>query len=310
MKPAAVPDPWPRLPLRRIVCGTDFSAPAEHAVERAWGLAREHGATLSLVHVVPSSLWEDAGSRLAGLLGADVPPPDALQARALAQLRRRIARRDPRSDVRCEPLVELGRPAPQLARLAQSLAADLLVVADRGAHSLHDLVLGTTAQHLLRSSPCPVLVVKRAAAAPYRRVLAPTDFSELSRRAVRATAALLPQAQLHLAHAFELPFDGIVRAGVSASARQHYRREAQRRLREDLRALAGEVGVPAPHSALHVEHGYPGACIERWIGALDIDLVSVAAGGKSGVERMVLGSVSLHTVSHAACDVLLLRGIE
>jgi nucleotide-binding universal stress UspA family protein len=301
---------WPPLPLRRIVCGTDFSVAADRAAERAAQIALAHGATLSLVHIVAASLWDDASTRLAGLLGADVPPQEQVSADATERLRRLAARLDPDGRVRCEHVVQIGRPAVQLAQLAQSPPADLLVVADRGGHSLHDLVLGTTAQKLLRISPCPVLVVKRAPAAPYQRVLAPTDFSDASRAALRATAALLPQAALHIAHAFELPFDGIVRADISAAARQHYLDEAQRRLRADLHALADAAGIAALRRQLHVEHGYPATCIERWVDGLNADLVAVAAFGKSGLEHLFLGSVSLHTVSNAACDVLLLRGIE
>lgn len=301
--------PWPRLPLARIVCGTDFSAGAGQAAERAAQLAHEHGATLSLAHVVSTSLWEDTVTRLAGLFDADMPLPDKVGDEALQRLRESADALGRGGPARCEPVVQVGRPAAQLAQIAQALAADLIVVGDRGGHSLHELVLGTTAQKLLRTSPCPVLVVKRAGTQPYRRVLAPTDFSEPSRAALRATAALLPRARLHLAHAFELPFDGIVRADISQSARHHYRTEAQRALRRQLHELADALGIAPTQRELHVEHGYPGTWIERWIESVDADLVVVAAFGKSGLERAFLGSVSLHAVSHAACDVLLLRGV-
>jgi nucleotide-binding universal stress UspA family protein len=297
-------------PPRRIVCGTDFSPHAERAAQRAALLAMEHHATLVLAHVVPTSLWDEALARLADLAGADMPGAEAVCAEAAERLRGLASRLDPQGRLQCEVAVEVGRPAPALAKLAMQHEADLLVVADRGMHGLHDLVLGTTAQQLLRTSPCPLLVVKRPAAAPYGCALAPTDFSSPSREALRATASLLPHAKLYLAHAFELPFDGILRADISPAARRHYVTEAQRRLQRDLHTLADDLCIEPARRVVHVEHGYPGTCIERWAEALQADLVAVAAFGKSAIEQAFVGSVSLHTVSNSPCDVLLLRGLD
>ena len=57
------PPRWPRLPLQRIVCGTDFSPPAERAAQRAAQLAREHGAVLTLAHVVPGACSRNGKNR-------------------------------------------------------------------------------------------------------------------------------------------------------------------------------------------------------------------------------------------------------
>ena len=177
---------------------------------------------LTLAHVVPASLWDDASTRLAGLFGADMPQADTLRDEALQR-----------------------RPPAELASLAETLDADLLVLADRGGNSLREWMLGTTAQQLLRHSPCPLLVVKRDAALSYRTVLAPTDFSGPSRAALHATAALLPRSVLHIAHAFELPFDGMLRADVSADAKRHYLTQAQRQLTGQLHDLADQLGIAA-----------------------------------------------------------------
>ena len=244
------PPRWPRLPLQRIVCGTDFSPPAERAAQRAAQLAREHGAVLTLAHVVPASLWDDASTRLAGLFGADMPQADMPQAdtlrdEALQRLRQLGSQLEALGAPTCRPEVVFGRPPAELASLAETLDADLLVLADRGGNSLREWMLGTTAQQLLRHSPCPLLVVKRDAALSYRTVLAPTDFSGPSRAALHATAALLPRSVLHIAHAFELPFDGMLRADVSADAKRHYLTQAQRQLTGQLHDLADQLGIAA-----------------------------------------------------------------
>lgn len=294
---------------QRIHVGTDFSVASESAVVRALQLARAWSARVTLQHVIAASLWDDVISTAASAAGVDVPAPAAAEAAAADALRRRADEIEADSGLRCEVAVSTGRAPAELARVAKDANADLLVIGAHGAHPVRDLVVGTTALKLLRISPCPVLVVKRRPSFEYRSVLAPTDFSTPSRTALRTCVKLLPQATVHIAHAFELPYDGLARhAGVDAETLARYQREARARLHGMLRAFVDEIGVGPGRRALHVAHGYAPRCIEHWVDATGADLVVIAAHGKSEVEATFLGSVSLHTVIAAHCDVLLMRG--
>lgn len=306
MTALAPTDPAPPRRLARIVAGTDFSAASGQALARAAGLAREHHAQLRLVHVVPAALWEDAGAALATSLGAAVPSPPALQLDAQERLERVAQDLASRYGVPCSAEAACGRPAQELVRRAAG--ADLLVVGGRGAHSLPQPWVGTTAQKLLRLAPGPVLLVKGEPEHEYRTILLPTDFSAPAQAALAATAALWPQARLHLAHAFELPAYGVLRhVGVDAGAIAAQVGAAQARLLAELAAWADRAGVHLARRRLHVEHGYAPARIDRWARTLHADLVAIAAHGRSELERTLLGSVSLHTALAAPCDVLLLR---
>ena len=298
-----------KTPPRHVLVGTDFSVASQHAVERALDLAQAGSARVTLHHVIAASFWDDVVGKAASAAGIDSITPAAAEAAAGDALRRRADEIEAATGLRCDVAVTTGRAAGELARAAAATGADLVVMGAHGAHPVRDLVVGTTAQKLLRISPCPVLVVKRKPPFPYRTVLAPTDFSAPSRQALQACLALLPQATVHVAHAFELPYDGLARyAGVDATTLARYHRDAQARLHETLLAFADDAGAPAARRVLHVNHGYAPACIARWIETINADLVAIAAHGKSELEATFLGSVSLHTVLGAPCDVLLLRG--
>lgn len=304
-----LPTAAPRWTLRHIIAATDFSTASEHAIERAALLAQEHRARLTLAHVVPASPWEDIGSRVAAAVGIEAVSHEAARKTAAEQLRRRTSELSAQRGLACDLAVVAGRPAARLAQLASREAADLLVVGAHGAHPVRQLMVGATAQKLLRLSPCPVLVVKRAPPFDYRRVLVPTDFSSAARGALRAAAALLPQARLHVAHAFELPYDDLLHyAPIGGEVIARYHAAARERLLPELDAWTEEAGIASGRHTLHVEHGYPPTLIEQWVDALDIDLVAIAAHGTSELEDTLLGSVSLHTVQAAPCDVLLVRG--
>jgi nucleotide-binding universal stress UspA family protein len=296
------------LPPQRIACATDFSPAGAGAVRRAGLLAARFGAALAVVHVVPSSLWEDAEHWLADRLG--FAAPDVAQARAVALQRLRDATADEAAcaGVDCHAVVRYGRPAPEIAAAAVEFSADLLVIGAHGEHPVRDLLMGSTAQHLLRIAPCPLLIVKRPPPFEYASALLPTDFSAPAARAARVARALLPEAHFHFVHAFELPYDGLMRyAGVDEATVQAYRTAAHAALTARLADVAAAFGAPARASA-QVRHGYAPARIDEWIVELAVDVVALAAHGKSALEAAFIGSVSAHVVQSDPCDVLLVRG--
>lgn len=292
----------------RITAATDFSRAGGHAIERAARLAKALGAELRLAHVSPSPALDSLASDLLAALGGPAYSSEALDNEALERLRQTAAEVEARHRIPCDARVASGRPARCLAAMAEG-ESDLLVVGSRGEHPIHRWLLGSTSQKLLRISPCPVLVVKRAPRFDYLRVLAPTDFSAAARHALQSVEALLPAAEVHVAHAFEHPYEGMMRhAAVDQAVIDRYVQEEGRRLHEELHLWVGESGLRALRPRLHVEHGHPSTRIEEWARELDVQLVAISARGKSELEKSFLGSVSLDTVLTAPCDVLLLTG--
>jgi nucleotide-binding universal stress UspA family protein len=296
--------------VRRIAVATDLSPDSELALQRAARLAQTHGGSLTLVHVVPTGLWDGVPQRLAAVLMSNgLPTEDAVRRDAEEVLQTKADEIAAAHGIACSVRVTVGRTAAEIAAAARTLGADLLLVGAHGKHPVRDLLVGTTVQKLLRLSPCPVLVVKREPISDYTVVLAPTDLSETSQRAVAAAAQLLPRARLHLAHAFELPYDGLMRySAVDAGAVAQYHAEARQRLLAELADWADAAAVPTSRRTLHVEHGYPPTRIGSWIDTTRAGLVVLAAHGKAPIDAAFIGSVSLHTALTAPCDVLLLRG--
>lgn len=140
---------------RSVVVGVDGSEQSGRASKVAAALARTHGAALFLVTVVrpPEGWW--------GMVGS--PPPSDAVAKALARaaeevLDTTVANLD-MEGLEWESGTELGDPAESLAQVCRERAADLLIVGRRGAGLVERIVLGSTADRVLRLSPCPVLIV-------------------------------------------------------------------------------------------------------------------------------------------------------
>ena len=141
-----------------ILAATDFSAASEQAVAYAASLALEFGATLHLLHVVPdpvlAAAWSEAYAYDLDMLG------ERLRRDAERQLAERAARIEGIVVTR-EAL--LGRPANTIVAIAAARCADLVVVGTHGRSGVSHLFMGSVAERVVRSSPCPVLTVREGA---------------------------------------------------------------------------------------------------------------------------------------------------
>jgi len=290
---------------RPILAATDFSERAGMALERAAQCARQLGAPLVLLHVV-ERYHLDALQRLAqeagALGGADWP------ARARAELERRASRLAQAHGVAVESEVRIGRAFEEIAECAAARAAELTVIGAHGEHFLRDLLLGATAQKAVRRNPGSTLVVRRGGSAPYGHVLVPVDFSPDAAAALAAARRLAPQARLHVLHAYELPFEGkLFYAGVAQTVVDEYRELAEREAERELAAFLAEAGAAALASSARVVHGHAPDVVVREAARRDADLVAIGAHGRSELSYFMLGSVSLHVVLEAQCDVLVAK---
>lgn len=133
-----------------IVFPTDFSTLADAALAYATSFARDTGAKLLIVHVEEPPAAYGGGEMYYGL-----PEPDTA---ALTAMLHRVVPPDPQ--VPYEHRLLLGDPASEVVALAESVAADLIVMATHGRTGLKRLLMGSVAEAVVRRATCPVLTFK------------------------------------------------------------------------------------------------------------------------------------------------------
>jgi nucleotide-binding universal stress UspA family protein len=144
--------------LRLVLVSTDFSEYGDAALPHAFRFAKDHGASVVMVHVLdarptPNPLYAHY---------YPIPTPEQTrqaEAKTREALRERIPQEFPDSD-RVETLVAHGAPAPEILRIAEEKKASLIVIATHGRTGLLRLALGSVAERVIREAPCPVLVVR------------------------------------------------------------------------------------------------------------------------------------------------------
>ncbi len=288
--------------IQRLLAATDLSAPARHAVERAALVARELGAALDLLHVI-SVAPVDRLRRLLAEASADLEAQVA--ADASTEMQRLADGLHQQYQVRPTMHVEHGGLLRQIDARAEASAADMLVLGARGASFMRHLLLGSTAERMVRRTSRPMLVVKRPARGPYRRLLIPVDFSPASLPACEFARAVAPRAELVLLHAFEVPFETRLRsAGVQDETLRTYREIAQSQAERAMQSFLAAAGLPSGAVTTLVLHGDASSLIIEQEQERDCDLVVVGKRGESMVDDFLLGSVTKHVLQESQGDVL------
>ncbi len=144
----------------RVLIGTDGSHDAIAAATRAVELLA--AAEVTLVCIVETPALATAGLE-SGFAGGVADPAqvdaawDAAHADATAALERTAAAL---SAPTVETRVEMGAPGPDLCRLAEELAADVIAVGSRGQGAIRRALLGSVSTHVVNNAPCAVMVLR------------------------------------------------------------------------------------------------------------------------------------------------------
>jgi nucleotide-binding universal stress UspA family protein len=147
------------IALKNILVATDFSEPAEAALLYGRTLARTFDATLHVLHVI--------GNISALAYGAEayaVALPD-LQHEAEAAARKAldglVIDNDPHPLAVRRMLLISNAPASAIVDYAQREPIDLIITGTHGRGGMSRLLLGSVAERVVRTAPCPVLTIRR-----------------------------------------------------------------------------------------------------------------------------------------------------
>lgn len=291
------------MTLERLVVGIDFSA---QSVEAARWVANRFapGAELVLVHVI--SIPEPSG-----IVQSRFPRRDLLidTVREGAEKRLREISLSLNADFVWLEVRE-GDPEACLANVAAEFSADLIVVGAHGERPGLQEALGSTAEHLVRASTRPVLLVTRPGLTPPSHVLVPVDNSEGAKHALRWAGALsrglgVQVTTLHVVTA-GVATSALAAASVLSGAPPVYpnSRVAKPGAADRWREVAVAAGVPRAHAGSEVAFGEPTWEILGAVERLGVDLIVMGRRGPGGFRRAVLGSVVDGVLRGATCPVL------
>ncbi|HET9626706.1 MAG TPA: universal stress protein [Kofleriaceae bacterium] len=289
------------MAFAKILCAVDFSESSERAMAEAVRLAGEHDAELILFHTyyLPPFVLADTAGVSPALTQQLADDARAGLAEAVSRARALGARK-------LRSKLADGLPWLKIVKASKAEAVDLIVIGSHGRSGFARIALGSVAEMVVRHAPCPVLTVRGTAAPhPFEHVLVPVDFSPRSRDAAELALRLVRPggAGITLLHVVEAPITWGELRPLEAYRDLDARGAAQ--LEAWIKQLT--AGAPAPVRS-QVRVGSAGAQILHALEAdRSIDLVVMGSHGRTGLKRIVLGSVAEKTVRHAPCPVVIVH---
>lgn len=141
------------MKMHTILYTTDFSESSKMAFSLAYSLARDHQARLVVLHVVPAGTYEIVNLAQLGHGESMGQFEDDIR-HELQQFR------PPDNRVPMEYKLANGDPVASIVKEAEDTRCDLIVLGTHGRTGFRRVLMGSVAEHVMRTAPCPVLVVK------------------------------------------------------------------------------------------------------------------------------------------------------
>lgn len=302
--------------LKRILVPVDGSESAAKAITLALRLAREHQAELLFCHAID---YAAIASETALAAGVDLAGTFAVLDEGAKELLMAARGRAVAAQVPCSAYKLEGRAVNSIASFCVEKQVDAIVMGTRGLGGLPHLLLGSTAEGLLRTATVPVFVVhadSRVAAVDakpgFGTIAVAVDDSEPADAAAAFAIELALPASSKMTFVSVIDSDALYEqisryGGYGAlEIQSEWESEAQYLVDSAVRR-AKAAGITSADTV--VAFGDPGDQLVARMQATNADLIAIGTHGRRGLRRLILGSVAEAIVRKCKAPVVVVRSM-
>ncbi len=299
-----------RVQIKNIICTTDFSDISDHAIPYGIALSKEFASKLYLCHAIDLTSIAMYGEAVVALQEQENRMTEYAQERLNALIGDKVEG--------WEPLITAGPTADEIVRVSFEKQADLVVSSTHGRSGLKRLILGSVTERLMRTLPCPLLVIpspeRDIVGMPpkgiqFKRILVGCDFSSDSGLALEFALSLAQefQADLNLVHVLQpSTYEDLLKTSAETSAQEQ---DLRLQLNEQLNALVPEEALNWCNPQTSLLAGQPSEEIIKYAVLNNVDLIVLGIRGHGLVESILVGSTTERVARQAPCAVLSVRPV-
>ncbi len=300
--------------FRNILLPTDFSPCANAALHQAVTIAERFQGSVTMLHVV--AVHESDRGKIETVFSEDSKSYDHIMTSAEEMLHTKEGMIE--TPVLIEKVLKRGiSPTNEIISYADDHKPDLIVMGTHGRTGIRRLIMGSVAEKIIRLSECPIMTVrcgtdgKKSPYPNYRSILLPIDFSDTSVNALWQAAEMARSygAILTLLHVAEpIDLSGYTQEGDSSE--EDFLDSQLDSAEKALHDFTSNAPLEGIEVYTRVVHGRPGRKIIEYADEEGIDLIIIPSLGKSGLERLLMGSTVNKVVHRANCPVMVLKKTE
>lgn len=147
--------------FRKILYPTDFSEDAEKALEYVKKLKEAGTEEVVIVHVIDGESLEAMVTPCIWS-GEDVEKcEERIKKKMRREARKKLKNIEKAIDVNVKTVIKIGKPSAEIIKVAEKEKVSLIVMGAHGMGKMEELLLGSTAEKVVRHSKVPVLVIRR-----------------------------------------------------------------------------------------------------------------------------------------------------
>lgn len=278
--------------MKKILVPTDFSKPAQIAVEVARDIAKKSGAELLLLHVIEEAT---GGSfNVSGQVDLDGTMEERMFTMALIKKARKqmetLVSSSTLAGVKVKPVLRIGTPFHGMRTIISEMKVDLVVMGTAGHTKMEEMIIGTNTEKVVRHSKCPVLTVqKKPAKTDFKNIVYATALSkdeETFANVVKQVQGLYEDSVVHLVRINtpgNFQRDVVVKKYMQDFAKKQMLKKYTINIFNDLTEEEGII---------------------YFADSINADLVAMATHGRTGFAHVLAGSIAEDVVSHSKRPVL------
>ncbi len=181
------------MSIKNIVVGIDGSIISNEVLKRAFLLAKDKNANITVVHIIETTLMETFFTN---------KNSDEVKQELMMKIAQEVQELN-QYNANATIIVTEGAASDQIISKAQNLKAELIIIGANGKTDLSNKVFGSTAHKIAQQSNLPLLVVKNRCEKEYSNILAFSDLTPVSEKSIEFAQDFFSQAQFKLVHAYK-----------------------------------------------------------------------------------------------------------
>jgi nucleotide-binding universal stress UspA family protein len=291
----------PTTRVEKILLSTDGSEYSEGAIREAIKLAKKCSSKLTVLSVIDTNPEFDA-------LAPQIMEKKEKGARQNLDAVQARARQE---GVDCDTIVHEGEePYKYIVDEAIKSKSTMIVMGRRGRTGLKRLMMGSVTARVIGHAPCNVLVVPKAAQLEFKNIVVATDGSKYSAAAASEALGLAKWNGSTLTVISVVPSELMTPTDIDFTMTQRElivekdMHEAEKNAKA-VKEAAQKEGVAVKAFVLS---GRPADAIIETAQEKNADLIVLGSHGRTGVERLLMGSVAERVIVLASCPVLVVKG--
>jgi hypothetical protein len=294
-------DICPVINTDRLLLSTDGSEFCEGAIREAIRLAKKCSSKLTALSVIETNA--EFESTAPAIL-------EKMEKGVRAHLSD-VQDRAKKEGVACETIAHEGEDSYKyIVDEAVKQKSTMIVMGRRGRRGFRRLVMGSTTSWTIGHSPCSVLVVPRAAQVEFRSIVVATDGSKASLAAASEAVGIAKRNGSDLTVLAVVPAESGMSEEVDFSVvkRERLADQEMQAAEKNAKAVKDAAQVEGVRVHAFVMTGRPADTIIETAKEKNADLIVVGSHGRTGLDKLLMGSVAERVIVLSPCAVLVVKG--